>query len=98
VPLPKRTVVGALTGKLGFVPGPGDSHEWYVRESEGQITGKAHLSRGRRDVSDYELGAMARELYVRGRIFRDAISCTVSPDEFLQQMRQGLDARGQGDR
>ncbi len=94
-PLPKATVVGALTGKLGFVPGQGDRHEWYVRESQGQVAGKTHLSKGRRPVSDFELTAMARELCVTGPTFRGAISCTVNTDEFLERMRQGLDARRQ---
>lgn len=92
MPLPKRTVVGALTNKLGFVPGPGEDHEWYVRESGGRIVGSTHLSRGRRAVGDFELGAMARELFVRGPTFRGAISCTVNPDDFFERMREGLEA------
>jgi hypothetical protein len=92
VPIPKTTVVGTLTSKLGFVPAPGDKHEWYVREARGLVIGKTHVSRGRRPVGDFELAAMARELFVPGPLFKGAISCSVGVDEFLLRMQQGLES------
>jgi hypothetical protein len=37
----------------------------------------------RRDLSDFELGAMARQLGVRGPELRQAINCSISGDDFL---------------
>ena len=80
-----RAVRSALTGKLGFGEDRSGRHPTYERVHDGTVVGVTHMSHdaSRRDVSDFELGEMARQLGVRGPEFRQAITCSLSGDEFL---------------
>ena len=80
-----RAVRAALTGKLGFDEDRGRRHPTFERFHGGEIVGVTHMSHDaeRRDLSDFELGAMARQLGVRGPELRQAIHCSISGDDFL---------------
>jgi hypothetical protein len=80
-----RAVRAALTGKLGFEEDRSGRHPTFERVDGGEVVGVTHMSHDaeRRDLSDFELGAMARQLGVRGPELRRAIACSISGDDFL---------------
>jgi hypothetical protein len=84
-PFKERVIRTALIGKLGFAEDRSGPHPMFERIHDGQVVGVTHISHGSsgRDVSDFELGAMARQLGVRGPEFRQAITCSLSGEEFL---------------
>lgn len=88
-----RAVRAALTGKLGFGEDRSGRHPTFERLHDGEVVGVTHMSHDAegRDVSDFELGAMARQLGVRGPELRQAIACALSGDDFLTLLRQVVD-------
>lgn len=75
----------ALVSKLGFREVRSTRHPVFERIHAGQVVAVTHISHGStgKDVSDFVVGRMARQLGVRGPDFRGAIDCSLSPEEFL---------------
>jgi hypothetical protein len=95
VPFPTREVRRALISKHGFVPDPSGNHPDFSRWHNGQVIAVTHISHGAggREVSDYVLGRMARQLRVSGPTLRGAITCSIGPEAFLQALLDGLQHR-----
>jgi hypothetical protein len=100
VPFPTRQVRRALTGKHGFIPDPSGDHPDFSRWHNGQIIAVTHISHGSggREVSDYVLGKMAKQLRVSGPTLRGAIDCTIGPTGFLEAMVKGAEGAAGGRR
>lgn len=84
-----RAVRAALTGKLGFGEDRSGRHPTFSRVHEGEVVGVTHMSHDadRRDVSAFELGAMASQLGISGPELRQSIACALSGDDFLNLLR-----------
>jgi hypothetical protein len=95
VPFSTREVRRALTSKHDFVPDPSGDHPDFSRWHNGQIIAVTHISHGAggREVTDYVLGRMARQLRVSGPTLRGAITCSIGREAFLQALLDGLQHR-----
>jgi hypothetical protein len=86
--LPRRNVERALTRKLGMVVDQRD-HRVYKLHVEGTFVAQTKVSRG----SGYDtlgrdlVSAMAHDLNVPVRFFRELVGCTKGVDDYLQHLR-----------
>jgi hypothetical protein len=90
MPRPARDVKAALSTKFDFVPAPNKSpdHEWFALEIEGAQKVATKFSRGEREVDDWLLGQIAKQLLVRRAYLDEMIDCTKSRDEYYQKLRE----------
>ena len=86
MPFSTRTVQKALRSKLRFKEDRGRSHPQFVLWHDGRIIATTHISHGssNKEISDGVIGAMAKQLGVTGRQFRDVVSCAVTREQFLR--------------
>jgi hypothetical protein len=86
--LPRRNVERALSKKLGMVMDQRD-HRVYKLHLEGRFIAQTKVSRGTgHDTVGRELiGAMAHDLNVPTRLFREITGCTKGLPEYLQHLR-----------
>lgn len=75
----------AFAGKLGFDEDASGKHVAFSYWHEGTVVARTHISHGAgKDISDGVISAMARQLSVSAPELRDAISCTIGRDAFLE--------------
>ena len=86
MPFSTRTVRKALISKLRFEEDRGRSHPQFVLRHDGRIIALTHISHGpsKKEISEGVIGAMAKQLGVTGRQFRDVVRCAVTREQFLR--------------
>lgn len=87
MPFSARQVRRSLTDKIGFASAHTD-HEVFEYVHDGvvvAVTKISHQPRGR-DIGEGLLGIMARQCHVPGPVFRGAIACFVSQEDFVAEM------------
>lgn len=85
--LSKRKVVRCLRGKLKGVRREGKHHTYFDVEHDGMIIADTYVSRGADgDIDDYLIVQMSRQLGVDKQTFIDAVSCTKSRDQVVQEI------------
>lgn len=86
-PIKSRKIDTALLRK-GFVPDSGD-HKFYVLVAHGKTTGIfTKISRGHEEVSDKNLGRMARQLRIRRKDFEKLVDCSWSEEDYVARLEQ----------
>jgi len=84
-----RRVERTLTAKLGFERH--DSHHRIYRlYMDGQLVARTFISHGRRDLTDYHVGHMARQMRLSRREFLDAVECPLDREGYEALIHQRL--------
>jgi hypothetical protein len=85
--LPRRETERALTLKLGMEMTERD-HRVYKLHVEGRFVAQTKVSRGsgHGTLGRELVGAMARDLQVPTRLFRELVDCTKELDDYLQHL------------
>jgi hypothetical protein len=83
-----RQVRRALGRKLAFEEDTGRRHPTFYLKHDGKVVAVTHISHSSSgdEMSEGVLSAMARQVGVTGPIFRRAIDCTLSRDDFVRQV------------
>jgi hypothetical protein len=86
-PAKARKVDHALV-KKGFAPGEGN-HHFYFLVVDGKTTGIfTKISHGHDEISDKNLGRMARQMKISRREFDSFIDCKLTVDDYISQLRK----------
>ena len=94
--LKSRQVEKAMTTKLGFVAH--DTHHRIFRlYLDGQLVARTFFSHGRRELTDYHIGQMAKQMRLSRREFLDAVACPLDCETYYRLVRQRLQADGLSD-
>ncbi len=88
--LKTRQVDRALTGKLGF-----ERHETHHRAYrlylDDRLVARTFISHGERELSDFHVGQMARQMRLRKQEFLDAMHCPLEQEEYYALLRERLE-------
>jgi hypothetical protein len=92
VPFSTLQVRQALTCKVGVAPSHTD-REIFESVHDGLVVATTKISHpwSGRDVGNTLLDMMARQCHVPEPVFRDALACRVSMDDFIKEMLNGID-------
>ena len=84
-----RQAEQALTAKLGFERC--DSHHRIYRlYLDGQLVARTFISHGQRDLDDFLIGQMARQMRLAHQEFLDAVACPLDREGYYALLRQRL--------
>jgi hypothetical protein len=79
----------ALTAKLGFERH--DSHHRIYRlYLNGQLVARTFISHGQRELADFHIGQMAKQMRLSRREFLDAIECPLDREACHTLVRQRI--------
>jgi len=88
--LKARQVDRALTGKLGF-----ERHETHHRVYrlylDGRLVARTYISHGERELSDFHVSQMARQVRLCKREFLDAVRCPLDQEGYYALLRERLE-------
>jgi len=85
--LKARHVDQALISKLGFERH--DSHHRIYRlYLDGQLLARTFISHGRRELSHFHVGQMAKQIRLSRREFLDAVACPMDQESYYTLVRQ----------
>jgi hypothetical protein len=93
VPVPSRDLLDCLERKLEGRPAEGSHRFLLFYDDTGRLLTKAMISHGRRELSDRELGLVARNLGVPASALRDCAACTLGRSELLPLLLAKADGR-----
>ena len=84
-----RRVDKALTAKLGFERR--DSHHRIYRlYLDGKLVARTFVSHGRRELTDFHIAQMSKQMRLSRREFIDAVKCPLDRDTYYALIRQRL--------
>ncbi len=84
-----RRVDKALTAKLDFERH--DSHHRIYRlYLNGQLVARTFISHGQRELTDFHIGQMAKQMRLSRREFLDAVECPLDRDACYALIRQRI--------
>lgn len=84
--LKKRDVVRCLTGKLECTKEE-THHTFYYLEQDGVLISYTYVSHGSgKDLDDYLIGKMAKQLGITKTTFRGAVACTKSRADVIEEV------------
>jgi hypothetical protein len=87
--LKTRQVEKALSAKLEF-----DCHESHHRifrlVLDGQLVARTFISHGQRELTDYHIGQMSKQMRLSRQEFLDAVQCPLDRDAYYALVRQRL--------
>ena len=87
--LKARRVAKALTAKLEFERH--DSHHRIYRLFlDGQLVARTLISHGQRELTDFHIGQMAKQMRLSRQEFLDAVQCPLDRDSYFALVRQRL--------
>lgn len=89
--LKARQVDRALTGKLGFERHE-THHRVYRMYLDGQLVARTFISHGERELGDFHISQMARQMRLRKQEFLDAVHCPLEQEEYHALLRERLEA------
>lgn len=84
-----RQAEEALAVKLGFER-TDSHHRIYRLYLDGQLVARTFLSHGQRELNDYLIGQMARQLRLSRQEFLDAVACPLDRESYYTLLRQRL--------
>lgn len=87
--LDSRKVETCLTSKLRCTKRNGD-HIFFDLIEDGEVIATTKMSHGREPLGEPLQGAMAKQLGVPKQVFRDAVRCTVSRQQFIEARNDRL--------
>ena len=85
-----RQVDQALTGKLGFERRE-THHNVYRLYLDDRLVARTFISHGERELSDFHIGQMARQMRLRKQEFLDAVNCPLEQGEYYTLLRKRLE-------
>ena len=88
--LKARQVDRALTGKLGFKRHE-THHRVYRLYLDGRLVARTYISHGERELSDFHISQMARQVRLRKREFLDAVRCPLDQEGYYALLRERLE-------
>ncbi len=84
-----RKVEKALTAKLDFQRR--DSHHRIYRlYLDGRLVARTFISHGQRELTDYHIAQMAKQMRLSRREFLDAVECPLDQEVYYTLVRQRL--------
>jgi len=84
-----RRVNKSLTTKLEFERH--DSHHRIYRlYLDGQLVARTFLSHGQRELTDFHIGQMAKQIRLSRQEFLDAVECPLSREAYYDLVRERL--------
>jgi len=87
--LKARRVDKALTSKLEFERH--DSHHRIYRlYLDGQLAARTFLSHGQRELTDFHIGQIAKQMRLSRREFLDAVKCPLGREAYYALIRERL--------
>jgi len=88
--LKARKVDRALTSKLGF-----ERHETHHRVYrlylDGRLVARTYISHRERELSDFHISQMARQVRLRKQEFLDAMRCPLEQEGYYALLRERLE-------
>jgi hypothetical protein len=84
-----RQVNKALTAKLGFER-RASHHRIYRLYLDGQPVARTFISHGQRELTDFHIGQMSRQMRLSRKEFIDAIGCPLDREAYNNIIRQRL--------
>lgn len=87
-----RSVRRALVHKLGFEHRSGH-HDIYRLYLDDRLVARTYMSHGRRELSDYHIGQMARQMRLSRQEFLDAVACPLDREAYHVLLRERLEPR-----
>jgi hypothetical protein len=81
-----RSVDRALVGKLGFEKTE-THHHVYRLWLDGVLVARTYISHGGRELSQYHVSQMAKQMHLRASEFVDAVNCPLSREDYNQILR-----------
>ena len=82
-----RQVENALEGKLGFEK-TGTHHHVYRLWLDGKLAARTYISHAERELRDFHVSHMARQMHLQVAEFADAVNCPLNRDEYYRILRQ----------
>ncbi len=82
----KRDVVRALEVKLGCKTEEGD-HTFFLFYLDGKLAAHTKVSHNTKDIDDYLIGKMAKQMHATKVDFVRLVACTYSKEEYEQALR-----------
>ncbi|MEE8392180.1 MAG: hypothetical protein V3S14_15500 [Anaerolineae bacterium] len=87
--LKARQVDRALTSKLGFERRE-THHRVYRLYLGGRLVARTFISHGERELSDFHVSQMARQMRLRKREFMNAVRCPLEQEEYYALLQERL--------
>jgi hypothetical protein len=84
-----RQVEQALTVKLGF-ESRDSHHRIYRLYLDGRLVARTLISHGQRELNDWHIGQMARQMRLSRQEFLDAVACPLDREGYYTLIRQRL--------
>jgi predicted deacetylase len=81
-----RSVDRALVGKLGFEKTE-THHHVYRLWLDGVLVARTYISHGGRELSQYHVNQMAKQMRLRASEFVDAVNCPLSREDYYRILR-----------
>jgi hypothetical protein len=85
--LKTRDADRALVSKLGFEKTE-THHHVYRLWLGGKLVVRTYISHGERELSQYHIGEMAKQMRLQTGEFTDAVNCPLGRDEYYGLLRQ----------
>ena len=82
-----RQVERALMGKLGFEK-TASHHQIYRLWLDGQLAARTYISHGERELMDFHVSHMARQMHLQVAEFADAVNCPLGAEEYYRIVRE----------
>lgn len=84
-----RKVSTALTGKFGFEVEE-SHHRIYRFYQDGQLVARTFMSHGARELGDFHIQKMSKQMRLSRQEFLAAIECTLDRDTYCTLIRERL--------
>ncbi len=85
-----RQAEKALAAKLGFEVREGH-HRIFRLYLDGRLVARTFVSQGQRELSDFHIGQMARQMRLSRSEFMDAAECPLDRETYLTLLRERLE-------
>ncbi len=85
-----RQVDQALTSKLGFAAHD-VHHHIYRLYLDGVLAARTFMSHGQRELDEYHVGQMAKQMRLSRQEFLDAVECPLDAETYRTLVRQRRD-------
>lgn len=87
--LKTRQLHRALTGKLGFEVHE-SHHRIYKLYLDGQLVARTYVSHGSRELTNFHIGQMKKQLRLSRQEFLDAIECPMDRDTYYALVKERI--------
>jgi hypothetical protein len=87
--LKARQVDKALVYKLGFEKTE-THHHVYKLWLSGKLVARTYISHGKRELSRFHIGQMARQMCLRTSEFVEAVACPLEQEDYYRLLRERI--------